>query len=438
MDKDLKTWIISVEMGLGHKRAVFPLKYLAYEKILFLGEKETANESEIKLWNRMRKTYESLSRVKSFPIIGEFLFKIIDKAQEIPTRFQYKDLTSPTIQVKFIYNYFKKGLGKTLMEKIKSHPLPIISSYPIAALIADYYHYPVNYCIICDAEISRAWVAENPHNSKIKYFAPCGNAVRRLKSYGVPDDRIFLTGFPFPKELLGDRDLNILKYDVAQRLHYLDPKNRFFPLHEKELEHFLGVENLKFKNDRVLSITFCIGGAGAQSDIAEKALKSLKTKINDGEIKFNVVVGKRKNLYDHFINYINEIGINPKNVYILYGINDDDYFEKFSKLIRVTDILWTKPSELSFYAGLGLPILLAPIIGSQEYYNRKWLLEIQAGILQEEPEFTNIWLFELLEDGRFAEAAWDGFLKARKYGTYKIEEILETGTMVRETNILKR
>jgi len=64
-------------------------------------------------------------------------------------------------------------------------------------------------------------------------------------------------------------------------------------------------------------------------------------------------------------------------------------------------------------------------------------LEIQAGILQEEPEFTNIWLFELLEDGRFAEAAWDGFLKARKYGTYKIEEILETGTMVRETNILK-
>jgi len=70
------------------------------------------------------------------------------------------------------------------MEKIKSHPLPIISSYPIAALIADYYHYPVNYCIICDAEISRAWVAENPHNSKIKYFAPCGNAVRRLKVMG--------------------------------------------------------------------------------------------------------------------------------------------------------------------------------------------------------------------------------------------------------------
>jgi len=76
MDKDLKTWIISVEMDLGHKRAVFPLKYLAYEKILFLGEKETANESEIKLWNRMRKTYESLSRVKSFQLLGNFFLKL--------------------------------------------------------------------------------------------------------------------------------------------------------------------------------------------------------------------------------------------------------------------------------------------------------------------------------------------------------------------------
>ncbi|MBA7561471.1 hypothetical protein ES708_03109 [subsurface metagenome] len=39
---------------------------------------------------------------------------------------------------------------------------------------------------------------------------------------------------------------------------------------------------------------------------------------------------------------------------------------------------------------------------------------------------------------RRKSAAWDGFLKARKYGTYKIQEILETGTMARETSPLKR
>ena len=34
--------------------------------------------------------------------------------------------------------------------------------------------------------------------------------------------------------------------------------------------------------------------------------------------------------------------------------------------------------------------------------------------------------------------AWNGFLKARKYGTYKIHEILQTGTMERETSVLRR
>ena len=45
---------------------------------------------------------------------------------------------------------------------------------------------------------------------------------------------------------------------------------------------------------------------------------------------------------------------------------------------------------------------------------------------------------DLWQEGRLAESAWDGFLKARKYGTYKIQEILETGTMARESSPLKR
>ena len=110
----------------------------------------------------------------------------------------------------------------------------------------------------------------------------------------------------------------------------------------------------------------------------------------------------------------------------------------FSQAMRSTDILWTKPSELSFYCGLGLPIIMSPPIGAQEVFNRRWLLEIQAGISQDDPEYTEQWLFDLWREGSLAESAWDGFLKARKYGTYKIQEILETGTMARETSPLKR
>ena len=111
---------------------------------------------------------------------------------------------------------------------------------------------------------------------------------------------------------------------------------------------------------------------------------------------------------------------------------------EFNQAIRETDLLWTKPSELSFFCGLGIPIIMAPSIGSQEDFNRKWLLEVQAGIPQEDPAYAHQWLTDLLTEGRLAESAWDGFLKARKYGTYKIRELLETGTMARETSPLKR
>jgi len=121
-----------------------------------------------------------------------------------------------------------------------------------------------------------------------------------------------------------------------------------------------------------------------------------------------------------------------------WGATLTEYFEAFTATMRTTDILWTKPSELSFYCGLGIPVVLAPVIGSQEKYNRDWLLEIQAGMPQEDPQYTHQWLFDRLIAGRLADTAWAGFLKARKYGTYKIMEVLQTGTLTRETSPLKR
>ena len=127
-----------------------------------------------------------------------------------------------------------------------------------------------------------------------------------------------------------------------------------------------------------------------------------------------------------------------ENLRVIYDDNKDGYFQKFCKIMRDTDILWTKPSELSFYSGLGIPIILAPTIGSQEVYNRKWLYEVQAAIQQEDPKYANEWLFDLLLEGRLAESAWDGFIKARKYGTYRIIEVLATGSMNTDSSPLNR
>jgi hypothetical protein len=123
---------------------------------------------------------------------------------------------------------------------------------------------------------------------------------------------------------------------------------------------------------------------------------------------------------------------------IIYSEDLFTYFRIFNEVIRKTDILWTKPSELSFYTGLGLPVIMSPSIGSQEKFNNIWLREIRSGIKQLNPEFADQWLFDYLNKGMLAEAAWSGFLKVRKLGLYNILEVLETGKMSREESPIIR
>jgi hypothetical protein len=123
---------------------------------------------------------------------------------------------------------------------------------------------------------------------------------------------------------------------------------------------------------------------------------------------------------------------------VLREPNKPAYFDRFNAMMRETDILWTKPSELSFYSGLGIPIVIAPPIGSQEKKNERWLTDKGCATPQYTPRLALEWINDLLKDGVFAERALSGFLKNRKLGVYKIEEILATGKMERETNPLRR
>ena len=109
---------------------------------------------------------------------------------------------------------------------------------------------------------------------------------------------------------------------------------------------------------------------------------------------------------------------------ILFERDKQEYFRKFNLWLRRTDILWTKPSELSFYCALGLPIIIAPPIGSQEDFNKEWLIYLGSGIKQEKTEYVDEWLFDWIKSGRLAEAAAQGFLEAPQMGSYNIEKIL--------------
>jgi hypothetical protein len=109
---------------------------------------------------------------------------------------------------------------------------------------------------------------------------------------------------------------------------------------------------------------------------------------------------------------------------ILYQENIEDYFREFNQKLRKTDILWTKPSELSFYSALGIPIIIAPTIGSQEEFNKRWLIKSGFGIVQEDPASTRQWLFDWLDKGYLAKVAMQGFIEGEQLGTYNIQKII--------------
>lgn len=433
-----KAWVVSADMGYGHQRAVYPLRDIAEGGIITVGSSEAVSKAEKKLWKRLLNAYEFFSRAKGIPVIGPPLFSMLDTLMHIPSFYPMRNLSNTTFQVNLLESLIEKGLCKGMLDTTSTKNLPLLTSFYASAVAADKKGFNKIYCIICDADINRVWVAKQPWESRIEYFAPCGKAAQRLKAYGVPEERIHLTGFPLPVELLGDENLSVLKKDLAQRLFYLDPKGKFWARHGRNVEYFLGKENCVFKNDRKLTITYAVGGAGAQKEIGGKIAQSLKDKIGAGEVRLNLVAGIRQEVNEYFESVKSEVDTGDEGINIIYSKSLQDYFGQFNRALRETDILWTKPSELSFYSALGIPIIMSPIIGSQEKFNRKWLREVQAALKQENPEYTEQWLYDLLNRGTLAESAWDGFLKVRKLGTFKIKQVLKNGFLEKETDPVLR
>jgi len=423
MRRNKKAWVVAVNMGYGHQRSAYPLRDLAYKgEIINANDYKGIPEKDEKIWESSRGFYEFVSRFKRIPLIGSFVFNTYNKFQAIPSFYPRRDLSKPTFGLKTMYSLMDKGWGEHLISKLAKKPMPLISTFFTTAFMAEHFNYPGDiYTIVCDADISRAWAALKPHESKIRYLAPNNWTVNRLQLYGVKKKNIFLTGFPLPTENVGlNRRMSVLKKDISHRLLNLDPKKEYINNYKVLIKGSLG--NLPKKSNHKLTIMFAVGGAGAQTEIAIKAVKSLSSQIKNNEMRFVLVAGIRSEVKECFEEILKELGLEEK-VEIIFDKNIQKYFQKFNERLRTIDALWTKPSELSFYTGLGIPIIMAPTIGSQEDFNKKWLLSLGSGTWQENPDYTNQWLFDYLKSGRLAEAAMQGFVEAEKLGTYNIEKV---------------
>lgn len=424
-----KANVVTVDMGYGHERAVYPLRGVADGEMVIANNYPGIPPHDRRIWEGGRGIYETISRMKKWPLVGPIAFGIMDRMQRIEPFYPHRDLSQKTLQLRQIYSDIRRGWGRDLIERLNPN-LPLLTSFFTIAFFAEEHGFKNDiFCICTDTDVSRAWAAMVPSKSRIHYLVPNRRVKERLQLYGVRPGRITVTGFPLPKENIGE-NLATLKEHLGCRIGLLDPRGLYQKKYGHTMRHYLGSKYCGIRANRPLTITFAVGGAGAQRDIGVTILESLHTYIDRGEIGLNLVAGSRQDVYRYYEDAVRHLHLRLNHggsLHIVYAEERMDYFRRFNQVLLTTDILWTKPSELSFYAGLGLPIIMSPTVGSQEEFNKDWLLSIGAGFAQDDPRYTHEWLFDWLKSGWLAEAAMNGFMNAPRNGAYHIEDVVLRG-----------
>jgi hypothetical protein len=420
--------VASVAMGYGHLRAAHALAGALGVEVVHVDRPPVAGPEEQRLWRASRRAYEITSRASQLPVIGPPLQAALDALTRIPHLYPYRDLSAANLESLSLERLIRKGLGSGLVEHLRATGAPLLTTFFVPALSASYYALEMGlepiYCLVTDVDINRTWVPVHPERSRIQYLAPSRRALKRLRSYGVARDQIEHTGFPLPHELLGGPDLPVLRRNLAARLVRLDRKKVFRNQARNEIHCFLG--ELPADQEGVPPlVTFTVGGAGAQAELARHLLHSLKPMIEEDRLRLCLVAGIRREVAAKFHLWVEEAGLEHqlgRGVTIVVEETLEDYFPRFNAILAETDILWSKPSEITFFGALGLPLVLSPPVGVHEGYNRRWAIENGGGLKQRHPDYAGYWLREWLAEGTLAAAAWFGFLRLPKLGLYQILE----------------
>lgn len=420
-----KPLVVAVEMGYGHMRAAMPLADALGTDVLEVDRAPLVAPGEERLWSRVRRTYEGVSRLSQVPWVGAPLRRALEAVTDIPRLHPYRDLSAPTRGVETLDRLVRRRqLGRGLVAELRRTGAPLLTTFYSPAIVADTAGLDRIFCVATDSDLNRIWAPAEPRRSRIHYLVPTRRAGRRLRSYGVPEDRITFTGFPLPDALVGGPSLATLEANLAARVVRLDPAGEFRRSVPEELAHFLGALP-RGEEGRPPLLTFAVGGAGAQAGMAAELLPGFRRALEAGSLRICLVAGVRAEVDARFREVVRRAGMEPLlggALEILLAPTFREYYARFNALLARTDVLWTKPSELTFYGALGIPLVLAPPVGVHERYNRRWARESGAGLKQRDARFASEWFADWLADGVLAAAAWAGYMRLPKFGLYRILE----------------
>lgn len=421
----LDSELVAIDMGYGHLRPAHALsQFLGNQAIHLADQAPLATPQEQKKWQRARHVYELLSRAGKIKFAGPWLTELLQGVTKIPSLYPVRDLSSKTPAVKLLERAAQGGMGLGLAARLQRSKVPLLTTFFGPAVLSDYHGCERIYCVVTDSDVNRIWAPISPRRGKITYLVPTLRVRRRLKAYGVSGSRIVMTGYPLPHELVGGTDANVLRQNLRRRLVALDRRGTFLRECREEVSYFLG--DLPSVPDAPPHLVFAVGGAGAQVEMVSEFLPSLAHSIRKGKLRLTLVAGLRPEVADRFRAAIlqTELGeeLQSGGISILLESTHDAYFSAFNRLMAQADILWTKPSELSFFGALGLPLIFSWPVGSHERYNRRWAINSGSGMKQGDLRHAGEWINEMLKDGTFAGAAWTGYMRMPKFGLYRVVE----------------
>ena len=410
--------VVAIDMGYGHLRAAAPIAERLGVPVLEADRPPIADAAEERQWERARHWYGLVTRLSQVPVAGAPMRRVVDLVTHIPPLHPLRELSAPTAGVRALERMAARGLGRGLIEHLKQTGTPLVTTFYSPAILADRAGCEGVHCIVTDSDINRVWVPMDPAKSRIRYFCPTPRSMRRLAASGVPEKNLVFTGFPLPHELLGGEELPALRKNLAARLVRLDPKGGFREAYGPEVRSFTGALPDE-ERGRAPHLVFAVGGTGAQLGIVRQFLPSLREPIRAGRLRLTLVAGVRADTAASLRVCVQDAMLDGA-VDVLHEPRLLDYFTRFNALLAGADLLWTKPSEMTFFGALGIPLLFAPPIGVHERYNQRWAIESGVGFRARDLRATAGWLEEWLNDGTLAAAAWSGAMRMPKSGLYRI------------------
>jgi hypothetical protein len=342
-------------------------------------------------------------------VVAAPLRALLDRITAIPDG--AVEPSGPTAGTRWMERAARHGAGRALATHLRVTGAPLVSTFYAGPILAELHGADRLHCVVTDVDVNRIWAPPEPARSRIRYYVPAEATRRRLESYGVAPERIRVTGFPLPDELVGGRQMGALKRNLAGRLARLDPSRVL-----RDVPAEIGSVP---RDGSAPLVTLAIGGAGAQVGVAIELVNALAHAVRTAKLRLALVAGCRPDVARKLRRGVATAGLSA-HVELLQDRDMLVYLRGFNAILARTDVLWTKPSELTFFAALGVPLVAAPPVGVHEQRNLRWALDAGAAIAQGEPQSAAKWLLGSLEDGRLAKAALNGYRELPKVGLYEI------------------